>query len=130
MSQRIPQKPKRRPSDFRRDPCGDVFTCRACGWPVGPADAGTQHRNHCPNCLSSVHLDDEPGDRSADCGGLMEPVSVWVRKGGEWAIIHRCRICGVLHSNRIAADDNQALLLSLAVRPLAQPHVPLDHLDP
>ncbi len=92
MSQRIPQKPKRRSSDFRRDPCGDVFTCRACGWPVGPADAGTQHRNHCPNCLSSVHLDDEPGDRSADCGGLMEPVSVWVRKGGEWAIIHRCRM--------------------------------------
>ena len=60
----------------------------------------------------------------------MEPVSVWVRKGGEWAIIHRCRICGVLHSNRIAADDNQALLLSLAVRPLAQPPFPLDHLDP
>ena len=59
----------------------------------------------------------------------MEPVAVWVRKGGEWAIIHRCRICGTLHSNRIAADDNQALLLSLAVRPLAQPPFPLDHLD-
>ena len=50
MSQRIPQKPKRRPADFRSDPCGDVFTCRSCGWPVGPADAGTRHRNHCPNC--------------------------------------------------------------------------------
>ena len=49
MSQRIPQKPKRRPADFRSDPCGDVFTCRSCGWPVGPADAGTRHRNHCPN---------------------------------------------------------------------------------
>ncbi len=60
----------------------------------------------------------------------MEPVAVWVRKGEEWAIIHRCRICGTLHSNRIAADDNQALLLSLAVRPLAQPPFPLDHLDP
>ena len=36
---------------------------------VGPADAGTRHRNHCPNCLASVHLDDEPGDRAADCGG-------------------------------------------------------------
>ena len=72
MSQRIPQKPKRRPADFRSDPCGDVFTCRSCGWPVGPADAGTRHRNHCPNCLASVHLDDEPGDRSAECGGLME----------------------------------------------------------
>ena len=34
----------------------------------------------------------------------MEPVAVWVRKGGEWAIIHRCRLCGKLTSNRIAAD--------------------------
>ena len=90
MSQRIPQKPKRRRLDYRQDPCRDVFTCRVCGWPVGPQAAGTQHRNHCPNCLASVHLDDEPGDRAADCGGTMEPVAVWVRKGGEWAIIHRC----------------------------------------
>lgn len=84
MSQRIPQKPKRRRLDYRQDPCRDVFTCRVCGWPVGPQAAGTQHRNHCPNCLASVHLDDEPGDRAADCGGTMEPVAVWVRKGGEW----------------------------------------------
>lgn len=38
-----------------------------------------------PNCLSSLHLDIEPGDREADCGGIMEPVGVWVRKNGEWA---------------------------------------------
>ena len=69
----------------------------------GGKPAGTQHRNHCPNCLSSLHLDNEPGDRAADCGGQMEPVAVWVRKGGEWAIIHRCRLCGKLASNRIAA---------------------------
>ena len=66
-----------------------------------------------PNCLASVHLDDEPGDRAADCGGTMEPVAVWVRKGGEWAIIHRCRVCGVLHSNRVAADDDPTVLMSL-----------------
>ena len=129
MSQRIPQKPKRRRLDYRQDPCRDVFTCRVCGWPVGPQAAGTQHRNHCPNCLASVHLDDEPGDRAADCGGTMEPVAVWVRKGGEWAIIHRCKICGVLHSNRVAADDNPMLLMSLAVKPLAAPPFPLDRLE-
>lgn len=115
--------------DYRQDPCRDVFTCRVCGWPVGPQAAGTQHRNHCPNCLASVHLDDEPGDRAADCGGTMEPVAVWVRKGGEWAIIHRCKICGVLHSNRVAADDNPTLLMSLAVKPLAAPPFPLDRLE-
>ena len=48
----------------------------------GGKPAGTQHRNHCPNCLTSLHLDNEPGDRAADCGGQMEPVAVWVRKGG------------------------------------------------
>ncbi|MEA2553505.1 MAG: hypothetical protein QOJ65_1681 [Fimbriimonadaceae bacterium] len=90
--------------------------------------AGTDHRNHCPNCLHSVHLDIEPGDREADCGGVMEPISVWVRKGGEWAVIHRCRLCGTLSSNRIAADDNDMLLLSLAVRPLGNPPFPLDRM--
>ena len=116
MSQRIPQKPKRRRPDFRQDPSQDVFTCRVCGWPVGPQAAGTQHRNHCPNCLASVHLDDEP-------------VAVWVRKGGEWAIIHRCRVCGVLHSNRVAADDDPTVLMSLAVKPLAMPPFPLERLN-
>lgn len=129
MSERIEQKPKTRRPDYRRDPCNDAFTCRACGWPVGPQDAGTRHRNHCPRCLASMHVDDEPGDRAADCGGSMEPVSVWVRKNGEWAIIHRCRICGVLHSNRVAADDNPVLLKSLAVRPLAAPPFPLNRLE-
>ncbi len=105
------------------------FACRACGVTVVCTGAGTEHRNHCPNCLHSVHLDVEPGDRAADCGGLMEPIAVWVRRGGEWAVIHRCRQCGALSSNRIAADDNDALLLSLAVRPLSQPPFPLDRMS-
>ncbi len=91
---------------YKTRPCNDTFICKFCGKTVVPTGAGSNHRNHCPYCLSSQHLDNEPGDRSADCGGIMEPVSVWVRKNGEWAIIHRCRICGALNSNRIAADDN------------------------
>ena len=105
------------------------FTCRVCGAPVSPEGAGTQNRNHCPKCLSSIHLDDTPGDRAADCGGIMDPVGVWVRKGGEWAIIHRCRRCGVLHSNRVAADDSPLQLMSLAVRPLASPPFPLEYFE-
>lgn len=88
--------------------------------------AGSGHRNHCPNCLHSKHLDIEPGDRNADCGGVMEPVAVWVRKGGEWALIHRCRMCGTFSSNRIAADDNSLLLISIAAKPIASPPFPLD----
>lgn len=95
----------------------------------GGKPAGTQHRNHCPNCLTSLHLDNEPGDRAADCGGQMEPVAVWVRKSGEWAIIHRCRLCGKLTSNRIAADDNPMLLMSIAMRPLCTPPFPLERIE-
>ena len=94
----------------------------------GGKPAGTQHRNHCPNCLTSLHLDNEPGDRAADCGGQMEPVAVWVRKGGEWAIVHRCTRCGVLRSNRTAADDNPMKLMSIALRPLCEPPFPLERI--
>ena len=104
----------------------EPFKCQFCGRTVFPDGAGTRHRNHCPYCLCSKHLDDLPGDRSADCGGTMEPVAVWVREGGEWAIIHRCRVCGALSSNRIAADDNRLKLISLALKPLAEPPFPLD----
>ena len=116
-------------SDYRTRPCGDAFTCKACGRLVTPENAGSRHRNHCPNCLSSLHLDTEPGDRAAGCGGIMEPVAVWVRRGGEWAVIHRCRRCGALRSNRVAADDNPMKLMSIAMRPLCQPPFPLERIE-
>lgn len=103
------------------------FICKHCGNSVSAAQAGTQHRNHCPQCLFSLHLDNHPGDRAAQCRGMMEPIGVWVRKGGEWAVIHRCHSCGTLSSNRIAADDNPLLLMSLAVKPLSMPPFPLDY---
>ena len=59
----------------------------------------------------------------------MEPVGVWVRKGGEWAIIHRCKRCGVLHSNRVAADDNPMKLMSIALKPLTLPPFPLERIE-
>ena len=106
---------------YRTHPCIDPFTCKNCGQTVVPEGAGSDHRNHCPYCLTSVHLDEEPGDRASDCHGKMEPIGVWVRKNGEWALIHRCTICGKLDSNRVAADDNPMRLLALAVKPFANP---------
>lgn len=116
-------------SDFKHAPCLQSFTCKVCGATISPEGAGTHQRNHCPHCLSSLHLDNEPGDRASLCKGIMDPIGVWVRKGGEWAIIHRCRSCGTLSSNRIAADDNQTLLMSIAVKPLAAPPFPLGQLE-
>lgn len=114
---------------YKTHTCSDSFTCKVCGWLIVPEGAGSGHRNHCPNCLCSLHVDDEPGDRAADCGGVMEPVAVWVRKNAEWALIHRCRICGKLTSNRIAADDNPMKLMSIAMKPLTLPPFPLEKIE-
>jgi hypothetical protein len=103
-----------------------AFICQKCNHCVPGAAPGTEHRNHCPNCLWSLHLDISAGDRRSGCKGQMEPIAIWVRPGGEWAIVHRCRRCNVTRINRIAGDDSELLLLSLAVRPLAAPPFPLD----
>ena len=113
---------------YKNHPCNETFVCKNCGWLVSPADAGSEHRNHCPNCLYSLHLDIEPGDRESDCGSLMEPVAVWVRKNGEWAIIHRCKRCGTMHSNRIGADDNPVKLISIAMKPIGNPPFPVERM--
>jgi hypothetical protein len=105
------------------------FRCVHCREDVAVSAPGTAHRNHCPACLWSRHVDErEAGDRSSDCLAAMEPIAITVRGDGEWVLIHRCRGCGELDSNRIAGDDSPLLLVRLAVRPLAQPPFPLDRL--
>jgi len=59
----------------------------------------------------------------------MEPVAVWVKKNGEWAIIHRCKRCGSFSSNRIAADDNPMKLMSIAMKPVAHPPFPIEKVE-
>jgi len=102
------------------------FTCINCGWRVEPVAWGTSHRNHCPRCLTSRHVDERPGDRLNTCRAPMEPVAIEVRPDGEWAIVHRCTGCGELRTNRVAGDDAERALLALALRPLARPAFPLD----
>ena len=121
---------KQQKSDNIRIQAGKkTFSCQVCGKIVSTEGAGSRHRNHCPFCLSSVHLDNTPGDRSAGCGGIMDPICIWVRKGGDWAVIHRCQKCGALSSNRIAADDDAWRLLLLAVKPLSDMPFPAEYLE-
>ena len=101
------------------------FRCTRCSRPVGEAAPGTANRNHCPYCLWSLHVDVEAGDRASACCGAMEPVAIWVKRNGEWALVHRCQRCGVLCSNRIAGDDSPIALVSLAMRPIVLPAFPL-----
>ena len=102
------------------------FTCIVCGYHVAAAAFGTRHRNHCPRCLWSRHVDESPGDRQSSCREPMEPIGIEVRPGGEWAVIHRCTACHAIKVNRIAGDDQERALLALALRPLAHPAFPLD----
>lgn len=113
---------------YKTHPCTDSFTCKACGrwWYRMGRERPPEPR---PNCLSSLHLDNEPGDRASDCGSVMDAVAVWVRKNGEWAVIHRCRRCGALSSNRVAADDSPMKLMSIAMKPLCLPPFPLERIE-
>ncbi len=47
----------------------------------------------------------------------MQPIGSFQRPGGEYVIIHRCDGCGFERFNRIAADDDFDLVLSLPVLP-------------
>jgi DNA-directed RNA polymerase subunit RPC12/RpoP len=94
----------------------ESFICSTCGKAVGPVKFGGRHRNHCPHCLSSLHVDISPGDRRSSCRGTMEPISIYVQKNREWSIIHRCTKCSAIRINRIAADDNELLLLTMSAK--------------
>jgi hypothetical protein len=56
----------------------------------------------------------------------MEPIAVWVRPDGEWALVHRCGTCHAVRVNRIAGDDNPLALMSIAARPMATPPFPVE----
>ncbi|MCL6453244.1 MAG: RNHCP domain-containing protein [Alicyclobacillus sp.] len=81
----------------------EPFTCVHCGTHVMPSKRSC--RNHCPTCLYSVHLDVNPGDRLADCGGLMAPVRVEYNPRKGYQIVHRCQVCGHEQRNIAALDD-------------------------
>ncbi|QQE13878.1 RNHCP domain-containing protein [Planctomycetota bacterium] len=104
------------------------FYCTHCKQPIQATAYGTKHRNHCPYCLWSKHVDEHPGDRNSACHGGMRPIAVETKHDGEWAIVHRCESCGEIKANRIAGDDDELQLLGLILKPLVHAPFPIDHL--
>ncbi|MCF7832111.1 MAG: RNHCP domain-containing protein [Candidatus Marinimicrobia bacterium] len=94
------------------------FTCASCGKLIPPLAFGGRHRNHCPHCLCSLHIDHKPGDRKSNCRGIMKPIGIHVQQNGEWSLIHQCKTCGTIKINRTAYDDNELLLLTIAAEPM------------
>lgn len=85
------------------------FTCEHCKAKV----KGNGYTNHCPKCLWSKHVDINPGDRAAVCGGAMEPIAV-LTKGGEHIITHQCVQCGAKRRQKTSSFDNLELIIELS----------------
>ncbi len=85
------------------------FTCEHCGNYV----IGSGYTNHCPHCLWSKHVDIDPGDRAADCGGMMKPVGL-EGTSPDYRIAHRCEVCGFARFNSVQKIDEPEAILALA----------------
>ena len=89
-------------TNHRRRDEREGFTCIRCKIHIPAIGFGTRHRNHCPRCLWSRHVDERPGDRQNPCRAPMEPIAISVRSDhDEWVLIHRCTACAELIVNRI-----------------------------
>jgi len=93
----------------------ESFKCVHCKAFIGPTVSGGKHRNHCPHCLYSRHVDETIGDRASTCRASMAPVARFERPNGEPVMVHRCLGCGFERHNRLAADDDWSLFESLPV---------------
>lgn len=85
------------------------FTCEQCGASV----QGNGFTNHCPTCLWSKHVDVEPGDRAANCGGMMKPIAI-EGTSPKYRIVHRCVACGLERRVDSVANDSTDALIALA----------------
>ena len=74
----------------------EIDRCPNCGWTSMGESGG---RDHCPNCVCGIHREDVG---YGECGGTLEPVSVWIKE-----------------------DD----LLSVASKPLSFPPFPIEKLE-
>ena len=87
------------------------FVCQVCGMKVEPLNYTA--RDHCPNCLCSIHVDDNPGDRLCKCFGILKPIGIEKGKKDDLKIIYRCSLCGMIKKNKMARDDNFDLVLEI-----------------
>ncbi len=85
------------------------FVCRVCGEIVPPLKYSS--RDHCKNCLCSIHVDINPGDRLNTCLGTLVPVDIETSNKKGIVIIYKCNKCGMTHNNKSAVDDKFKTIL-------------------
>ena len=91
----------------------ESFTCLNCKQKVNVLRYTA--RDHCPNCLYSVHLDINPGDRASNCKGILVPKGIEKSKKGDYKILYKCSKCGKETKNIKAFDDNMEKIIELSV---------------
>ncbi len=95
------------------------FICVHCGERVLPN--GVTSRDHCPQCLHSLHVDVFPGDRKNTCGGVLVPISALPHAKKGFQIIYKCKKCGQIHTNKAALSGTQPDRMDLLIRLTANP---------
>ena len=81
----------------------EEFSCTNCKAKVGVASATC--RDHCPACLWSQHVDNNPGDRASHCGGALKPVGYEWKSGKGYMIVYKCLGCGLKRVNKFLERD-------------------------
>ena len=85
------------------------FICAHCNAQV----SGNGYTNHCPHCLWSRHVDNNPGDRQSTCGGMMRPIGVEI-KNSEYIIIHKCEKCGKEIRQKASENDDIDAIIAIS----------------
>ena len=87
------------------------FKCVNCGVLVNPLKYTS--RDHCPNCLYSIHVDIMPGDRKNGCLGILVPIGIEKYKN-TYKILYRCDKCGKKLKNIMAIDDDMNEVIKIS----------------
>lgn len=87
------------------------FMCDCCNTLVEKLSYTS--RDHCPICLSSLHVDINPGDRANPCKGIMKPFDIEQNSKKGFVIVYKCSKCKEIHKNKSANDDSLDAIISV-----------------
>lgn len=87
------------------------FICINCGKKVKPLSYTS--RDHCPFCLTSLHVDIMPGDRQNPCQGFLKPISI-KKYRDTYKIEYKCQKCNAKIFNIMASDDDMDKIIEIS----------------
>ena len=89
----------------------EEFICDVCGKKISKLSYTA--RDHCNYCLSSKHVDINPGDRNSNCKGTLVPIDIEKGPKDKLKIVYKCNKCGEIKRNVMAVDDNYDKVLEI-----------------